>query len=344
MVRRGLAAASMSVATRSVVAKIRRAAPIACAAALLACMLPTGADAQAWPAKPIRMVVPYAPGGSTDLVARMVSQKLSEALGQPVIIDNRPGSSGNIGTDIVAKAPPDGYTLSIGNDATHSTNIHLNKSTPFDPVRDFTPLAYAVANIITVCVHPSVPATSIRELIDYAKRNPGKLSFGSSGTGSPHHLAGELMKQLANVDLAHVPYKGSGPMTTDLLNGNLPVAFVSLVSVVQHIRSGKVRALGVVEGQRYPGLPDVPTVGETLKGFELVSWLGFFGPAGLPQPIVQRLSAEMNRALEAPDVKAKLDPQGLLVSTMSPEKFAELIKADLEKRGRIIAGAGIKPE
>jgi tripartite-type tricarboxylate transporter receptor subunit TctC len=306
--------------------------------------LPATAVGQAWPAKPIRMVVPYAPGGSTDLVARMVSQKLAEALGQPVVVDNRPGSSGNIGTDIVAKAAPDGYTLSIGNDATHSTNIHLNKSTPFDPLRDFTPLAYAVANIITVSVHPSVPVQSVRELVDFAKKNPGKLSFGSSGTGSPHHLAGELMKQLAGIDMTHVPYKGSGPMTTDLLNGNLPVAFVSLVSVVPHIRAGKVRTLAVVEGQRYPGMPDVPTVGETLPGFELVSWLGFFGPAGLPAPIVQRLSTEMNRALEAPDVKAKLDPQGLLVSTMSPERFGALIKADLERRGRIIATAGIKPE
>lgn len=304
----------------------------------------TAALAQAWPAKPIRLIVPYAPGGSTDVVARTVAQKLAESLGQPVIVENRPGSSGNIGTEMTAKAAPDGYTFQIGNDATHATNIFLNKSTPFDPIRDFTPLTVAVRNVIVLAVHPSVPANSVRELIDHGRKNPGRLAFGSSGTGSPHHLAGELFKQLTGVEMAHVPYKGSGPMTTDLLNGALPVAFVSLVSVVQHIRAGKVRVLGVIEGERYSGLPEIPTIGESLPGFELQSWLGFFGPAGLPAAVTQRLAAEITRALNAPDVKSKLDPQGLAVVTATPEEFGRLVRADLEKRGKIIRDAGIKPE
>jgi tripartite-type tricarboxylate transporter receptor subunit TctC len=302
-------------------------------------------QAQPYPSRTIKIVVPYPPGAATDTTARLVAAKLTDSMGQQVIVENRPGASGNIGADFVAKAPADGYTFLMATDATHGTNVHLTKNFPYDPVKDFTPLTLAAANIIVLVAHPSsVPAKNMAELIAHMKKNPGKLSFASSGNGSPHHLAGELLKQLAGVDIVHVPYKGGGVAVTDLLGGQIPLMFSSLVTVAQHIRSGKVHAFGVIESTRYSGLPNVPTIGETVKGFELASWLAFFAPAGLPRPIQARLNSEIAKALQMPEVKAKLEPSGLVVVGSSPERLAATVRLEVEKRGRLVKAAGIQPE
>lgn len=301
-------------------------------------------QAQPYPSRTIKIVVPYPPGAATDTTARLVATRLTESMGQQVIVENRPGASGNIGSDFVAKSPADGYTFLMANDATHGTNVHLSKNFPYDPIKDFTPLTAAAANIIVLVSHPSLPPRNVAELIDHMKKNPGKLAFASSGNGSPHHLAGEMLKQLAGVDIIHVPYKGGGVAVTDLLGGQIPLMFSSLVTVAQHIRSGKVRALGVIEATRYSGLPDVPTIGETVKGFELASWLAFFAPAGLPQPIQARLNGELVKALNAPELKAKLEPSGLVVLGSTPEQLGAMVRSEVEKRGRLVKAAGIQPE
>lgn len=320
-----------------------RAALIAPFALMLLSVAPPS-QAQPYPSRTIKIVVPYPPGAATDTTARLVATKLTESMGQQVIVENRPGASGNIGSDFVAKSPADGYTFLMANDATHGTNVHLAKNFPYDPVKDFTPLTAAAANIIVLVAHPSVPARNMAELIEHMKKNAGKLAFASSGNGSPHHLAGEMLKQLAGVDIIHVPYKGGGVAVTDLLGGQVPLMFSSLVTVSQHVKSGKVRAFGVIESTRYSGMPDVPTIGETVKGFELASWLAFFAPAGLPQPIQARLSGEIVKALNAPDVKAKLEPSGLVVLGSTPEQLGAMVRSEVEKRGRLVKAAGIQPE
>jgi tripartite-type tricarboxylate transporter receptor subunit TctC len=320
--------------------RFARAALVGVVFAVLTLALPA-VHAQPYPSRPIKIVVPYPPGAATDTTARAVAQKMSESIGQQVLVENRPGASGNIGSDFVAKQPPDGYTFLMATDASHGTNVHLSKNFPYDPIKDFAPITLAAGNIIVLAAHPSVPARTMSELIDHLRKNPGKLAFASSGNGSPHHLAGEMLKQLAKVDMVHVPYKGGGVAVTDLLGGQIPLMFSSLVTVAQHIKSGKVRALGVVESTRYAGLPDVPTIGETVPGFELSSWLAFFGPAGMPQPIVARLNSEIVKALNAPDVKSKLEPAGLVVIGSTPEQLAAMVKTEVEKRGRLVKSAGI---
>jgi tripartite-type tricarboxylate transporter receptor subunit TctC len=312
-----------------------------CALAALALAASQAAFGQAYPAKPIRFVVPYPPGASTDTVARAVAQKLSDTLGWQAFVENRAGASGNIGADYVAKSAPDGYTILLGTDATHTTNVFFGKNFPYDPVKDFTPITLAVGNVIVLASHPSVPVSSMKELIDYAKQNPGRLAYASSGTGSPHHLSGELLRQMAGIDIVHVPYKGGGQAITDFVGGQVPLMFSSLVTVAPHIKSGKVRALGVVEAKRYAAMPEIPTIAETLPGFEINSWLGFLGPAGLPPPVQARLHAEIVKALNAPDVRARLEPAGLVVVANTPAEFAAVIKTDLDRRGRLIKSAGI---
>jgi len=300
---------------------------------------------QAYPAKPIRLVVPYPPGGSTDLLARTLAQKMGETIGQPIIVDNRGGASGMLGSELVARAAPDGYTFLLGTGATHGLNMLLSKTVPYDPVRDFTPLTAAVEVPIALAVHPSVPASSARELVDYAKRNPGKLSFGSSGTGSPHHLAGELLKQLTGIDIVHVPYKGAGPAMQDLIGGQIPIVLTTLSTALPQMRGGKIKVLGVVEAKRAQSAPEVPTIGESLPGYAMPnSWLGFFGPAGLPDPIVRRLNDELVKAVRAPDVRAKLEAAGLPVTGTTAAEFSFMVKRDIETFRRIVTAAGIKPE
>jgi tripartite-type tricarboxylate transporter receptor subunit TctC len=319
------------------------------AAASLIATLPLAwglsARAQAWPDKPIRIVVPYPPGASTDAMGRMVGQAISGPLGQTVVVDNRAGASGNIGSDHVAKAAPDGYTFLLGTDATHAANFHLSAAPPFHPIKDFTPLTLAALNPIVLVTNPAfTPARNLSELIAYVKADPSKGSYGSSGNGSPHHLSGELLKQKSGAPLSHVPYKGGGPAINDLMGGNIPMVFASLITVMQQIKSGKLRAIVFTQAKRYEGLPDVPTLSETWPGTEMPSWLGFFGPANLPPAIAQRMSDEMIKALRSADVKSKLEAAGMIVVASTPAEYAAQIAREFEMRGKLIREAGIKAE
>lgn len=302
------------------------------------------AVAQAYPDRPIRLVVPYAPGAAADQLARLVGERLSQSLGQPVVVDNRGGAGGTLGADYVAKSAADGYSIVLGTDASQATNIFLSKRFPYDPVKSFTPIAPAALNHIVLVVHPSLPVKSVAELIRYAKANPSKLSFGSSGPGSAHHLAGELLNQKAGIDLLHIPYKGGGPAMMDLVGGSLQVLFASVATAKPHIDSGKARALAVVEPQRFFGMPDVPTVGETVPGYAISSWFAFFGPAGLPGPIVTRLNTEINKVLATPGVRETLAKSGMSVTSGKPEELSASLKAELAQREELVKAAGIVPE
>jgi len=306
---------------------------------------PLMALAQAWPSKPIRLVVPYPPGGSTDLLARTIGQKVGDALGQQIIVDNRAGAGGMLGSDIVARSAPDGYTILLGTGATHGLTLLLSKTVPYDPVKDFTAITAAVEVPIILCVGTAVPATTAKELVEYAKKNPGKLAFGSSGTGSPHHLSGELLKQVAGIDMVHVPYKGAAPAVQDLIGNQIPMVFTTLSTALPHIKAGRIRAVGFVEAKRQASVPEIPTIGESVPGYVMpASWLGFFGPAGLPDAILKRYNAEIVKAVQSPDVKGKLEAAGMPVVGTSAEEFAKMVKDDIETFRRIIAAAGIKPE
>jgi len=311
---------------------------------LLALATPWQAPAQTYPAKPITIVIGYTPGAVSDLAARTIGEGLHQAWGQPVIVDNRPGSGGNIGAGFVARAPADGYTLMVGTDATMSSNVHLYKHVGFDPVKDLAPVAYAGANIICLAVNAQLPISSVKDLIAYAKQNPGKLAFGSSGVGSPHHLAGELLRQKAGIDITHVPYRGGGAAVNDLLGGHIGSAFLSLSAAVPHMNTGKIRIVAVVEKTRYAAMPDIPTVGETVPGFEMSSWLGIFAPAGTPADVIAKLNDGIAKVLTAENVKAKLANLGLVVVAGRPEELANVVKEGLKVRGELVKAAGIQPE
>jgi tripartite-type tricarboxylate transporter receptor subunit TctC len=313
-------------------------------ACLLVALSALGARAESYPNRPITIIAPYPPGATNDLTARLVGPKLTESLGQPVVVENRSGASGNIGTALAARAAPDGYTLMVGNDATHATNVFLYKDLGFDPVASFAPITLAVRNIIGLAAHPSLPANDMAALIAYGRVNPDKLSYGSSGAGSPHHLAGELLQQLTGITLIHVPYRGGGPAVADLIGGQIPLVFASMAAVVSFRQAGKVKILAVVEGTRYAAMPDIPTIGETVPGFEMSSWLGFFAPAGTPAPIIDTLNRAIVAALQSDDVRGKLDPAGLEVVGSSAGEFAALIRHDLDRRGELIRSRGIHPE
>lgn len=300
---------------------------------------------QAYPSRPIKLVVPYPPGGSTDPFGRIVAQKMKDSMGQPIIVENRPGAGGMLGSELVARAAPDGYTFLMGANATHVIARFLSKNMPYDPDKDFTPITAGVGVPMALAVHISVPVLSGAELVDYARKNPGKLSFGSAGKGSPHQLAGELLKQVTGIDMVHVPYKGAGPAVQDLLAGQIPVAIVALATAIPNARTGKIRILGVVEPTRSRIAPEIPAVGESVPGYAMpFSWFGFFGPAGLPDPILRRLNLEIVSALNAPDSRAKLDAAGLPVLGTSPEEFAGMIKREVEIFRKLITAAGIQPE
>lgn len=302
------------------------------------------AQTPAYPDRPIKMVVPYPPGASTDSLGRLIAQKISGPLGQPVVVDNRSGASGNIGSEVVAKSPADGYTFLLGTDATHAANTHLVANPTFHPVRDFTPLSLAALNPIVLVIHPSLPAQNLQELVAYVKANPQRGGFGSSGSGSPHHLAGELLKQRTGAPLVHIPYRGGGPALNDVMGGQLPMMFASLITVIQHIHSGRLRAIAVTSAQRYEGLPQVPSFAETLEGFELNSWLAFFGPARMPEPVSRRLSDEIVAALRDNDIRNKLRESGLVPVGGTSAELADTVRRDFEQRGRLIRAANIKPE
>jgi tripartite-type tricarboxylate transporter receptor subunit TctC len=312
--------------------------------ALLALAAPSRAGAQAYPTKPITIVIGYTPGAVSDLTARTVADGLNQAWGQPVIVDNRPGSGSNIAAGYVARAPADGYTLMVGTDATLTSNVFLYKHTPFDPVKDFAPIINAGANIICLAVNADLPIKSVADVISYAKANPGRLAYGTSGVGSPHHLAGELLRQKAGIDITHIPYKGGGAAVNDLLGGHIGAAFLSLSAAVPHMNTGRIRMIAVVEKTRYAGLPDMPTIGETVPGFEMSSWVGVFAPAGTPPAIVAKLHEAMAKVLTSDSVKAKLANLGLVVQAGTPAELAETVKDGLKVRGDLVKAAGIQPE
>ncbi len=314
----------------------------ALAAVLLAVAAP--ALAQPYPAKPVTIVIGYTPGAVSDLTARTIADGLQQAWGQTFIVDNRPGSGGNIGAAFVARAPADGYTLMVGTDATMASNVHLYKHVGFDPVKDFAPVAFAGANIICLAVNAELPIKSVADVIDYAKKNPGKLNYGSSGTGSPHHLAGLLLGQKTGIDLQHVPYRGGGAAVNDLLGGHIGMAFLSLSAAVPHINTGKIRIVAMVEKTRYAAMSDIPTIGETVPGFEMSSWIGIFAPAGTPADVIAKLNDGIAKVLTADGVKTKLANLGLVVVAGKPAELADVVKEGLKVRGELVKAAGIQPE
>ena len=296
-----------------------------------------------YPTKPIRIVVPFPAGGTTDILARAVAQKLTETLGQSVVVDNRPGAGGNIGAELVAKSPPDGYTLLMGTVGTHAINPSLYAKMPYDHVKDFVPviLVAGVPNVLVV--NPSVPANSVQELIAYIKANPGKVNFASSGSGTSIHLSGELFKTMAGVSMTHVPYKGSTPALTDLMGGQVQLMFDNLPSSLPQIKAGKLRALAVTSAQRASALPDVPTVAEAgLPGFEASSWFGLLAPAGTPKDIVTKLNAEVAKWLATPEAREKLASQGAIAAGQSPDDFTRHIAAETAKWQKVVKESGAK--
>ena len=302
------------------------------------------APAQDYPSRPVTIVVGYTPGATSDLLARTMAERLNTAWAQSVIVDNRSGVGGNIAAAYVARAPADGYTLMVGTDAIMTSNVFLYKNTPFDPVKDFAPITNAGANIICLAVHVDLPVNSVADLIAYAKANPGKLQYGSSGIGSPHHLAGELLRQKTGIDIVHVPYRGGGATINDLLGGHIKVAFLSLSTAVPHLGSGKIRIVAVVEKNRYAAMPDIPSIGETVPGFEMSSWLGFFAPAGTPAPLIARLNEAMVKVLTTDAVKEKLAALGLAVAPSTPTELAAIISQGLAVRGELVKAANIQAE
>lgn len=307
---------------------------------------PSPAAAQSYPNKPIRLVVPYTAGGSSDFVARQLAQKMSEGLGQTVAVDNRPGVAGITGTDIVAKSEPDGYTLALVGMTTHASNSALYKKLPYDPIKDFAPVSVAIVSPLVLVVHPDVPAKNVQELIAYAKANPGKVNFGSAGVGNTLHLAGELFKAQAGIDIVHVPYKGASAALNDLLGGRIQMMIDLVQTPLAHIQAGKLRTLGTTGTQRLALLPDVPTIAEQgLPGFQFATWIGIAAPAGTPKPIIDRLHAEMMKALAMPDLQAAFAKQGMQVApSPSAEAFAQLMKTEQQRIGELVERAGIQPE
>ena len=309
---------------------------------LLASAAAWGAHAQErFPAKPITIVVPQAAGGANDAIARVLGQKLSQQLGQSVVIDNRPGAGGNVGTAYVARAKPDGYTLLVQADSAQVINPWLYKSTGFDPVKDFEPVAPLAHAGYVLTAHPSFAANNMKELIALAKANPGKYHIASAGNGTLNHLIGEMLGKAAGIELTHVPYKGSAAAATDVVGGQVPLSVQSLPSSIAFIKGGKLKVLGVVNEKRVAALPDVPTIGETLPGFGKTPWYGMFAPAGTPRAIVTQLNAEVMKILSAPDVKERLQAIGAEPMSATPEQFQAMVKADLEKWARLVRSAGI---
>ena len=297
-----------------------------------------------FPSRPMRLIVNFPPGGTTDILARLIGPKLTEAFKQAVVIDNRAGASGMIGANAVAKAGNDGYTFGFII-STNAISPALFANVPFDPVRDFAPITLLVSVPNVISVHPSVPASTLAELIALAKAQPSKLSFGTSGTGTAVHLTGELFKSLAKVDIAHVPYKGGGPALSDLIAGQIPMGVQNIATVVQYVRAGRVRALGISSLERSPALPDVPTIASAgFPGFEAKEWYGLVAPAGTPIPIVARLNREIVRVMHLPDINARIAEQGAEIVADSPEQFGAFIKSELAKWTRIVRETGMRLE
>ena len=315
-------------------------------ACLAACLLPFAASAQgSYPDRPIRLVVPFAPGGVTDTSGRVIAEALSKRLGQQVIVENKAGASGNIGTQGVAAAPPDGYTLVLGFDGTLVINPHVFPSIPFDTVKDLAPVGKIGDADLIIVAHPSFPAKTLRELIDYSKQDPKGVSYGTSGVGGTPHIAGELLAQQTGAKLVHVPYKGGGQAMADALGGQIPLVFTAVAGAQQHVKSGKLAAIAVSSAKRTSALPDVPTFIESgVPDFVVSSWVGILAPAKTPQPIVDRLNRELNAVLATPEMGEQLGKLGIAATPGTPDAFGAQIRTDLAKYGKVVKAAGIKAE
>jgi tripartite-type tricarboxylate transporter receptor subunit TctC len=322
-----------------------RLASLFLSAAALATIVGDACAQPVYPNKPIHMIVPFSAGGPSDVLARAIGQKLGDNVGQPVIIENRPGAGGNIASDYVAKSPPDGYTLMIATVGTHAINASLYSKLPFDTVRDFAPIALVASATIILVAHPSVPAKTIKELVTLAKSKPNQLSYASPGSGTPQHLAGELLDTVTGIEMVHVPYKGAAPALNDLLGGQVSLGFVSLPAALPHVKAGKLRALGVTAAKRSDVAPDVPTIEEAgVPGYEVENWYGVLAPAGTPKEIVNKLNTEILKLLKTKEVKELLDNQGFEILQSSPEQFAAFEKTELVKWAKLVKLSGAKAD
>jgi tripartite-type tricarboxylate transporter receptor subunit TctC len=309
---------------------------------MLALLCLSSVSAQDYPNRPVRYIVPQAAGGSSDTLARMITHRVGEGLGRQLVVDNRPGATGIIGAEVVAKANPDGYTL-LQAATSHATNPAMQTKLPYDSVRDFAPISLLSQQPNIFIVHPSLPVRTIKELIAYVRAKPGQLNYGSSGTGGSQHLAGELLKGLTGIDMTHVPYKGSPPALVDLLAGRVPIMSSTMPPVLPHIKTGKVRALAVTSVQRSAALPDVPTVAESgVPGYEAIAWQGLLAPAGTPKALIARINAEFVKVLKQADIVAKLNEQGYETVASTPEWFASYIRSEIAKWSKVIKASGIK--
>jgi tripartite-type tricarboxylate transporter receptor subunit TctC len=300
------------------------------------------AFAQVYPAKPIKIVVPFPAGGIADLYGRVIGARLSDGWGQPVVVENRTGAGGNIGADAVAKSAPDGYTLVMGTFGTHAVNVSLFSSMPYDPVRDFTPIVLVLEAEGLLVVHPSVPAQSVLDLIAYARAHPGRLTFASAGMGTASHLAGELFKSMARVEMTHVPYKGNVPAITDLLAGQTSLLFGTMPTVLPHAKGGKLRALATIGSVRSAAAPELPIVAEALPGFEVNNWIGLFGPAGTPIDIVRRWNVEVNKIMQGADIRQRLLTEGARFAPNKPEEFGAFVQSEIAKWAPVVKASGAR--
>ncbi|MBB1630010.1 tripartite tricarboxylate transporter substrate binding protein [Cupriavidus sp. UME77] len=317
---------------------------LATAATLAAAVLPLNASAQAgWPSKPITYVVPFPPGGTTDTLARLIGQRLSQALGTTVVVENRPGAGGNIGSDYASKAAPDGYTILGGTISSHAINASLYPKMPYDVVKSFAPITLIGTNANVLVVSAGSPFKTVKDIVAEAKAKPDTLAFASAGNGTSQHLAGELFKSLAGIKITHIPYKGSGPAIQDVMAGQVPMMFDTTVVAAQHIDSGKLRALAVTSAKRIKSMPNVPTMAEAgVSGYELESWQAIFAPANTPKPIVDRLYKEISAIIKTPDMQARLEKLGMEPSGMSPVEFAEFQRSEIVKWAKVVKAADIR--
>ncbi len=312
--------------------------------ALLSLTAAFPAQAQPYPAKPIKIIVPFPAGGIADVYARLIGGRIGETWGQPVVVENRTGAGGNIGADAVAKSPPDGYTIAMGSLGTHAVNVSLFAKMPYDPVRDFAPIAHVLEAEGLLVVHPSVPAQNVAELISQLRAKPGAMTYASAGMGTASHLAGELFKVLAKVEMVHVPYKGNVPAITDLLAGQTSLLFATMPTVLPHAKAGKLRALATIGAARSAAAPELPTVAETLPGFEVNNWIGLFAPAGTPPEIVQRWNAEVRRTMQSPQIQARLPAEGARFIPTTPEQFGAFVKDEIAKWAPVVKASGARVE
>ena len=319
---------------------MRFAARIAAVALTLAASVANAA----WPDHTVKIIVPWAPGGSTDILARAVADKLTQSLGQPVIVENKPGASGNIGSEFVARSKPDGYTLLFGSMSTHAINPAMDSKMPFDGVADFTPISMLAFVTNTFVVNPSLPVSNVKEFIAYCKAHPGEVSYASAGPGSTNHLSAALLEKQAGIRMLHVPYKGGAPAVLSVVSGETKVLFTAGTQSLPHVKAGKLKLLAVTEDHRSTLLPDTPTVAETVPGYEMAVWYGAFGPKGLPPEITKRLNAEINRAMMLPDVKERMQKIGVEPVNVTPEQFSKVLHQDAQKWGTLVRELGIKAE